>query len=107
MVLYLTFFSGALAFVFIRSLVHLFVQLAIPPVYTVRSVETAGYISDFIHTKRLVWLNGVDAPIKIVVWCHPHEGDECLSKEYWIGKKLILTKPICLASKATGELNYL
>ena len=83
------------------------IQVAIPPVYAVRSVEAAGFVSDsYINTKRLVWLNGIENPVKVDVWCHPHEGDECLSREYWIGSKLIYSRVVCLASRDSGELSY-
>jgi len=108
MIIYLTIFTGIALFILLRGLIHLLIQLTIPPVYRVRSVETAGFFSEsFVKTKRLVWLNGIETPVKIDPYCHPHEGDECLSKEYWVGSKLVFAKILCLASKDTGELSYL
>ena len=108
MLLYLTLFTGLSLFILLRSLFHGLIHIIIPPTYTVRSVETAGFISDsYLKTRRLVWLDGVKSPIRVVAELHPHEGDECVSKEYWLGSKLLHAKVICLASRSSGELCYL
>jgi hypothetical protein len=108
MLLYLTLFSGLVLFILIRSLFHGLIQILVPPIYTVRSVETAGFICDsFVQTKRLVWLNGIEKPAKIAAYAHPHGGDECVVREYWVGSTLLYAKVLCLSSQESGELSHL
>ncbi len=95
---------GIAIFALTRSLLASLIQLLIPPKLMVRKIETTGFIADnFVKTKRLVWLEGVNTPLKLRAEYHPREGDECISKEYRVGKTLLHAKVIYLASKESDE----